>query len=282
MSKRIGTDPVRMLPPRAVSKRFGCHLPRKVLRVLRLTTHVVVMLGCVAALAGWSWGQEGPKKGEARGRGEERSGIPDTTCYGTDRSNAKGSVLFYLDDFGHTEERVALLEYVPSAQRDRVRIVRCQDGRAETVYALDEPGGESWTDLESFPSNGLVPGVVVWGSTDDYSHTGLIVICYTGSYWYPPSGRRVEKPGIFKVAFNGGYAMLVDLDLDGIPEVVANLDSPKVEVWTYIAGAYVKVGEFPKEALWSEAVRRAIGDAKRKHGEAERAVGAGSRVPGSK
>jgi hypothetical protein len=199
------------------------------------------------------------------------------------------------------EERIAVLSYDVQRGRSRLRIFRCTAQGVETVFSLEDPGGEGWEDLESFPSNGMVPGVVVWGSSD-YGRTQLIVICYTGSYSYPPSGHRVENPGIFKVAFNGEHARLVDLDLDGIPEVVADVESPvpsgggwfgaprggnpeghqKVKVWTYVGGAYVMVGVFPREGLWSDAVRRAIEDTKKKHRAAGGSGGAGSRVPESK
>jgi len=200
-----------------------------------------------------------------------------------------------------TEQHVAVLSADPRSGRSRLRIFRCSGQGVETVFTLEEPDGEQWETLESFPSNGLVPGVVVWGGME-YSRTQLIVVCYTGSFSYPPSGHRVEKPGIFKVAFNGDDAMLVDLDLDYIPEVVADVESPvptgggwfgaprggnpegheKVKVWTYADGAYIMVGVFPREGLWSDGVRRAIEDTKRKHRAPGGAGGAGSRVPESK
>ena len=200
-----------------------------------------------------------------------------------------------------TEQHVAVLSADPRSGRSRLRIFRCSGQGVETVFTLEEPDGEQWETLESFPSNGLVPGVVVWGGME-YSRTQLIVVCYTGSYSYLPSGKRVEKPGTFRVAFNGDDAMLVDLDLDYIPEVVADVESPaptgggwfgaprggnpeghqKVKVWTYADGAYIIVGVFPRDGLWSDGVRRAIEDTKRKHPAAKGAGGAGSRVPESK
>ena len=172
-------------------------------------------------------------------------------------SLALGIVLFHLDDAAVTEPRVAILDYHLEAGQTRLRILECAAGEIRTVFTLERPPWEGWSHLETFPSNGIVPGIVMWGGTDE-GRTLLIVVCYTGGYSYLPSGKRVEKKGTFKVAFEGEEARVVDLDLDGIPEIVANMDKPSPEVWTYVDGTYVKVGSFPRDRLHSADVLNAI------------------------
>jgi hypothetical protein len=176
-----------------------------------------------------------------------------------------GIVLFNLDPAGLTEDRLAVLSFDLGTQTTRLRISRCVNGKTEAVFSLDKPQWEDWDELESFPSNALVPGVVMWGAME-HTRSTLIVVCYTGSYSYLPSGKRVEKKGTFKIAFQGEEARLVDLDLDGIPEVVANMDRPTPEVWTFVDGSYVKVGAFPLDRLHSADVLNAIRAARTGHG----------------
>ena len=178
----------------------------------------------------------------------------------------RGIVLFHLDTVSLTEERIAVLAFNPATRHKRLRILKCSNGETDTVFALEEPQEpelEDWDELESFPSNGLVPGVVIWGGLE-YSRSELIVVCYTGSYSYLPSGERVEKRGIFKTAFKGYEAVLADLDLDGFPEIIAEEDKPSPEVWAFVDGSYVKVGAFPLGRLHSAEVLTAIKAARKR------------------
>jgi hypothetical protein len=134
----------------------------------------------------------------------------------------------------------------------------------ETAFAFEEPEPPSWEQIESFPSNGHVPGVVIWGGLEDF-RSELTIVCYTGNFSHLPSGERVEKKGDFKIAFDGEYAELVDLDLDGIPEVISNMDRETPEVWTLVDGTYVKVGAFPLARLRSGEVCNAIEAARKRH-----------------
>jgi hypothetical protein len=177
--------------------------------------------------------------------------------------DVSGIVLFHLDP-ALTEDRLAVLSFDLGTDTMRLRILQCINGKTAAVFSLDRPQWEDWDELESFPSNGLVPGVVMWGAME-HGRSTLIVVCYTGSYSYLPSGKRVEKKGTFKIAFEGEEARLVDLDLDGIPEIVANMDMPTPEVWTYVDGSYVKVGAFPLDRLHSADVLNAIRAARTAH-----------------
>lgn len=173
-----------------------------------------------------------------------------------------GIVQFYLDDGAVSEPRIATLSFDWSTERSRLRILKCNDGRMETAFALEEPPGEDWDELESFPA--IYPvGVVIWGALEE-ARSSLTIVCYTGSFTYLPSGERVEKKGHFKIAFQGYSARLVDLDLDGVPEVIANIDSEMPEVWTLVDATYVKVGAFPLAQLRSRVVCNAIEAARKK------------------
>jgi len=174
-------------------------------------------------------------------------------------------LLLHKDGVTLTEERIAILGSSSVSQRTELRIFRCKDGELQTIFALEKPKGsqvEEWDELESFPSNGLVPGVVIWGGLE-YSRSELIVICYTGGYSYLPSGERVERKGNFKVGFRGFDATLVDLDFDGIPEIVVDFDKPVQEVLTLVEGTYVKVGAYPSDHLHSPEIAAAISAARK-------------------
>jgi hypothetical protein len=174
-----------------------------------------------------------------------------------------GIILFNLDDGGLSEPRIATLSFDSSTKRSWLRILKCTDGQIQSAFALEEPAWEDWDELESFPS--IHPsGVVIWGAQEQ-ARSSLTIVIYTGGYTYLPSGERVEKKGDFKIAFSGYLAELVDLDLDGVPEVVSKMDGEMVEVWTLVEGTYVKVGAFPLARLRSTEVCNAIKAVRNKH-----------------
>jgi hypothetical protein len=229
--------------------------------LVKLGGCLLVLLSWFVGLASGAYGQAQVQQPRESPCGEEALRLlvcPSPTA-------PKGVVLFHLDETSGDEPRVAALSYDAPTDTDRLLIFKCEAGRLETAFALEAPRSERWDNLESFPSNGLVPGVVIWGG-EDYGRTHLIIVCYTGSYTYLPSGKRVENKGTFKVAFEGDEARLVDLDLDGIPEVVANMDSPTPEVWTLVPEKYVKVGTFQVDRLRPEYLRRRIEAVKKRLG----------------
>lgn len=117
--------------------------------------------------------------------------------------------------------------------------------------------------MESFPA--IQPaGVVTWGAQEEF-RSSLTIVCYIGSFSYLPSGERIEKKGDFKIAFEGYSARLVDLDLDGIPEVISDMEGEMREVWTLVDGTYVQVGAFPLARLHSGEVCNAIEAARKRH-----------------
>ncbi len=168
-----------------------------------------------------------------------------------------GVILFHLDPVGPTEDRLAVLAFNSTTRQTKLTIAKCNNGETETVFTLEKPQSEGWNQLESFPSNGLVPGVVIWGGTE-YSRSALIIVCYTGSYSYLPSGKRIEKKGAFKIVFQGEEAELVDLDLDGLPEIVAGRGKRTREIWTLLDGSYARVGAFPFARLRAADVLSAL------------------------
>ena len=162
-------------------------------------------------------------------------------------------VSFYLDDKPHwhpSSPRLAVLSYDKAAGKAKVSILKAEDGKFVTEFALVGPGGmEDWIELESFPSATL-PGVVIWGSVE-YSRDRATIVCYVN--------RR------FEVVFKGDDVQLMDIDSDGIPEIVTGFGSDDVyaqseysQVWTWDGTKYVRVAQVRLRQLFFADVVKAL------------------------
>jgi len=129
---------------------------------------------------------------------------------------------------------------------------------------LNDDSDISWEDISSFPSSGSTcnfPGFLIRGGIEYTRNIGK-VIAYVG--------------GKFQVVFKKGNDVdLVDLDFDGIPEVLS-ADFPSgdggssswFQVWTWNGHQYVKVAHVRLTKVFSPEVVKAVGikREKQKHG----------------
>ncbi len=157
--------------------------------------------------------------------------------------------------------RLAVLSYVrPSgkeAGKQRLRIFKAENGKLVSDFSLDlvDPPFD-WEEIRSFPSDDRMSGIVIWGGSE-VSHNVAKVVAYVG--------------GKFQVVFDKAYDMeLIDLDFDGIPEVISG-DFPTgdggsptfFQVWTWAGEKYVPVAHVPIDQVFSPDVIRAVKAVKR-------------------
>jgi hypothetical protein len=149
----------------------------------------------------------------------------------------RGLVLFHLDPLGMTQPRLAIL----NAQG--LRIFSSRGSKLVTEFNLKAPP-LGWDELESFPSLGHLPGVILWGGSE-YPRGEMTIICYV-------------KEG-FKLVFTGIDASIVDLNHDGIPEVLVpksshDSKSTLFEIWVWSGTEYVLFNILPLDRIFTKEV----------------------------
>jgi hypothetical protein len=156
--------------------------------------------------------------------------------------------------------RLAVLNYLPPGPNSeagyKLRVLRPNHGEFITDFSLDlnDDPDMSWEALSSFPSSGSAcnfSGLLVRGGIE-YSSSHGKVIAYVD--------------GRFQVVFKIGYDMdLVDLDFDGIPEILS-ADFPTgdggssswFQIWTWNGGKYVKVAHVHLSKIFTPEVVKAV------------------------
>ncbi len=153
--------------------------------------------------------------------------------------------------------RLAVLNFVPSARKQRIRIFKVEHGKFVVEFSLDlDDSPVLWEKIGSFPSGDSLPGIVIWGGSE-VSHNVAKVVVYVG--------------GKFQVVFDKAYDMeLVDLDFDGFPEIISgdvptsDAGSPTMfQVWAWAGEKYVPVAHVPIDQVFSPDVIRAVKAVKR-------------------
>ncbi len=91
---------------------------------------------------------------------------------------------------------------------DRLAVFRTNESGLVPEFYLQEPdnAGEKWFELAVFPSF-RVPCFVVWSSSEG-THDHATLVCYEGAR--------------FTVALEAHAAEFIDLDRDGIPEIISS------------------------------------------------------------
>jgi hypothetical protein len=127
------------------------------------------------------------------------------------------------------------------------------------VYSLDSGGALTeecsvasrepldWEVLRAFPTTRELVGSVLF-SSDEYSYAVTTIILY--------------EAGKCRAVFEGYDTDFVDIDFDGIPEIIGHKayqkEKDKLVLWTWDGTKYVEVGSFYRKDIYGESVREAL------------------------
>lgn len=178
-------------------------------------------------------------------------------------SSPDGLVLFYLNDSDKwlpSGPRLAVMDYESSRQVTRLVIYRGFNGDLIEDYALELDPEVGWETIESLPARGVsrrgLAGVVVWGGTGGTGHSYALVV---GAF-----------DGNFEIVFRGHNVELLDVDFDGIPEILDSRHPPEdcgppaeMRVWTWDGRKYNEVARVARSRIFPEHLRRTLNERKK-------------------
>ena len=150
-----------------------------------------------------------------------------------------GLVLFKVDI---DASRLAILS------NEGLRIYRPEDSLLVQEFFLPWREEVEWGDLDVFPSSS--PAGVVLYKTEDYTRAGAQVICWI--------------KGHYETVFEGSDVSFVDIDRDGVPEILTEegehyVGPPDwVHVWAWDGSRYVEVERVRFQNLYATDVMQRV------------------------
>jgi len=147
---------------------------------------------------------------------------------------------------GMPSPRLAVLYFDTDSARLVLAILKPEAGKLTGEFSISDDSG-TWQELDSFPTKGYLPGVVIWAS-EEYAWFGATVVAYV--------------KGKFQVVFRGEGVNFLHLDEGSVPEIVTP-DAPGSKVdrwrlWVWSTDKYVSVADVPWDRLYSAEVRRSV------------------------
>ncbi len=168
-------------------------------------------------------------------------------------STPLGIVSFNLNDsmISHPSgPRLAVLNFVPGTELNRLHIFKAEAGKLAQEFSLDLDERTAWVRLDTFPSERRLPGIVIRGGAEVTGNATKVVAYHKGK---------------FQVVFEGHNADVVDLDHDDLPEIISrdrpvmDVEAPSLwRVWAWNGEKYVAVAHVEYEQVFSPNVLAAV------------------------